>query len=61
MRPSIRRARRCAWERKSLIVYRRERKDMPAIEEETQAAEEEGVSILFLAAPHRIIGTPEGA
>jgi len=44
----------------ALIVYRRERKDMPAIEEETRAAEEEGAKILFLAAPHRIIGTPDG-
>ena len=33
---------------------------MPAIEEETLAAEEEGAKILFLAAPHRIIGTPTG-
>jgi NADH-quinone oxidoreductase subunit F len=44
----------------ALILYRRERKDMPAIEEETRAAEEEGAKILFLAAPHRIIGTPDG-
>ncbi|MGA2156898.1 MAG: NADH-ubiquinone oxidoreductase-F iron-sulfur binding region domain-containing protein, partial [Bryobacteraceae bacterium] len=44
----------------ALIVYRRERKDMPAIEEETLAAEDEGAKILFLAAPHRIIGTPDG-
>jgi NADH-quinone oxidoreductase subunit F len=33
---------------------------MPAIEEETLAAEEEGAKILFLVAPHRIIGTPDG-
>ena len=38
------------------IIYRRERKDMPAIDEEIQAAEDEGVRIVFLAAPHRIIG-----
>ena len=44
----------------SLILYRRERKDMPAIEEETFAAEEEGAKIQFLVAPHRIIGTPDG-
>jgi NADH-quinone oxidoreductase subunit F len=44
----------------ALIVYRRERKDMPAIEEETLAAEDEGAKILFLAAPHRIIGTSDG-
>ena len=42
------------------ILYRRERKDMPAIEEETNAAEEEGARIVFLAAPHRILGTEDG-
>ena len=30
------------------ILYRRERKDMPAIEEETEAAQQEGAKILFL-------------
>ncbi len=38
------------------IVYRRERKDMPAIPEETEAAEAEGAKFVFLAAPHRIVG-----
>jgi len=38
------------------VIYRRERKDMPAIEEEVDAAEQEGVRFLFLAAPHRIVG-----
>jgi NADH-quinone oxidoreductase subunit F len=42
------------------ILYRRERKDMPAIDEEIQAAEEEGVRFVFLAAPHRIIGGRDG-
>ncbi|MGA2085740.1 MAG: FAD-dependent oxidoreductase [Terracidiphilus sp.] len=42
------------------ILYRRERKDMPAIDEEIQAAEEEGVRIVFLAAPHRIVGDAKG-
>jgi NADPH-dependent glutamate synthase beta subunit-like oxidoreductase len=42
------------------VVYRRERKDMPAIEEETAAAEEEGARFLFLAAPHRILGDAKG-
>jgi NADH-quinone oxidoreductase subunit F len=42
------------------IVYRRERKDMPAIEEETAAAEEEGAKIRFLSAPHRILGDDKG-
>ncbi len=42
------------------VVYRRERKDMPAIEEETAAAEDEGARFLFLAAPHRVIGDAKG-
>ena len=42
------------------VVYRRERKDMPAIEEETAAAEDEGAHFVFLAAPHRIIGDAKG-
>jgi NADH-quinone oxidoreductase subunit F len=42
------------------ILYRRERKDMPAIDEEIQAAEEEGVRFVFLAAPHRILGDAGG-
>jgi len=42
------------------VVYRRERKDMPAIEEETQAAKEEGAKFRFLAAPHRVIGDAKG-
>jgi NADH-quinone oxidoreductase subunit F len=42
------------------ILYRRERKDMPAIDDEIQAAEEEGVQFVFLAAPHRILGDANG-
>jgi NADH-quinone oxidoreductase subunit F len=38
------------------VIYRRERKDMPAIKEETEAAEAEGAHFIFLAAPHRIVG-----
>jgi len=38
------------------VFYRREYKDMPAIDEETQAAKEEGAKFVFLAAPHRVIG-----
>ena len=45
---------------KPVILYRRERKDMPAIDEEIQAAEEEGVRFVFLAAPHRILGDARG-
>ncbi len=42
------------------IVYRRERKDMPAIGEEIDAAEHEGAHFRFLATPHRIVGDAEG-
>src|SRR5271157_1053022 len=42
------------------VFYRRERKDMPAIEEETQAAQDEGAKFVFLAAPHRVIGDAAG-
>jgi len=42
------------------VIYRRERKDMPAIREETDAAEQEGAKFLFLATPHRIVGDDEG-
>jgi NADH-quinone oxidoreductase subunit F len=42
------------------IVYRRERKDMPAIPEEILAAEHEGAKLLYLAAPHRIAGDKNG-
>ena len=42
------------------VYYRRERKDMPAIEEETEAAREEGAKFVFLAAPYRVIGDSLG-
>ena len=42
------------------IVYRRERRDMPAIPEEIEAAEHEGARIVYLAAPHRIVGDRNG-
>ncbi|HOJ13444.1 MAG TPA: FAD-dependent oxidoreductase, partial [Deltaproteobacteria bacterium] len=38
------------------ILYRRERKDMPAWENEIVAAEHEGVKIEYLVAPVRLIG-----
>jgi NADH-quinone oxidoreductase subunit F len=41
--------------RKVTLYYRRERKDMPAQEWQVKAAEEEGVRILYLVAPVRII------
>ena len=42
------------------VIYRRERKDMPAIPEETEAAEDEGVKYAFLATPHRIVANETG-
>ena len=38
------------------IIYRRERIDMPAEEEEVIAAEEEGIKFHFLSAPEKILG-----
>jgi NADH-quinone oxidoreductase subunit F len=38
------------------VFYRREKKDMPAITEEIEAAEEEGIHFHFLIAPARILG-----
>ena len=37
------------------ILYRREKKDMPAEEEEIMQAEEEGISIVTLIAPDRVL------
>ena len=42
------------------VFYRREYKDMPAIEEETRDAKDEGAKFVFLAAPHRVIGDAKG-
>jgi len=41
---------------KVTIVYRRSRQEMPAYEEEIEAALHEGVEILYLAAPTKILG-----
>jgi NADH-quinone oxidoreductase subunit F len=38
------------------ILYRRERKDMPAFAEEINDAEEEGIEFKFLASPKEIVG-----
>jgi len=38
------------------IFYRRERRDMPAIAEEVEAAEEEGIHLHLLTVPTRILG-----
>jgi heterodisulfide reductase subunit A len=37
------------------IIYRRSRSEMPATPSEVEAAEEEGIELMFLAAPTRII------
>jgi indolepyruvate ferredoxin oxidoreductase alpha subunit len=38
-----------------LVLYRRSREEMPAIKEELQRAQEEGVRVNFLTAPRRVI------
>jgi glutamate synthase (NADPH/NADH) small chain len=57
---AVRTARRLGAE-KALLVYRRSRAEMPARAEEVRHAEEEGVEILFLTRPLRIVGDAEGA
>ena len=46
--------------RKVYLVYRRTRKEMPANEVEVEAAEHEGVELMFLSAPVRVIGDDKG-
>jgi len=43
------------------VAYRRGHSEMPAIAEETEAAEAEGVEFKFLAVPRRIVGGEDGA
>ena len=52
-------AARCALRLGSevFIVYRRTREEMPASKEELEALEAEGIKIIFLANPTRILGT----
>lgn len=45
---------------KVYIVYRRTRNEMPANEVEIEAAEHEGVDLLYLSAPLRVIGDEDG-
>jgi len=50
---------RTAWRlgaREVHVIYRRRREEMPAYEEEIEAAEQEGVQFHFLANPTRILG-----
>jgi NADPH-dependent glutamate synthase beta subunit-like oxidoreductase len=46
--------------KKVTIVYRRTRKEMPANAVEIEAAEQEGVQFVFLAAPARVRGNADG-
>jgi glutamate synthase (NADPH/NADH) small chain len=57
---AVRTARRLGAER-TLLIYRRSRQEMPAREEEVAHAEEEGVELLFLTNPVRILGNEQGA
>jgi NADH-quinone oxidoreductase subunit F len=42
------------------IAYRRQRAEMPAIMEEVEEAEEEGVKLVFLASPHKVLADATG-
>jgi glutamate synthase (NADPH/NADH) small chain len=46
--------------RRSIIAYRRSRKEMPARIEEIKHAEEEGIELMFLVAPLEIFGDESG-
>ncbi|MGE5256069.1 MAG: FAD-dependent oxidoreductase [Hyphomicrobiales bacterium] len=46
--------------RKVFLVYRRTRKEMPANPVEVEAAEAEGVELMFLNAPVRVVGDEQG-
>ena len=45
---------------KVYLVYRRTRKEMPANAVEVEAAEHEGVELIFLSAPVRVVGNDQG-
>ena len=42
--------------KETFILYRRTREEMPATSEEVRAAEEEGVKVMYLVSPQRILG-----
>jgi glutamate synthase (NADPH/NADH) small chain len=56
---AVRTARRLGAE-KAFLIYRRSRDEMPARREEIHHAEEEGVELVLLTAPLRILGNPDG-
>ncbi len=56
-------AARCARRRGKdvTVLYRRERKDMPALKTEIQEAEEEGVKFIYLTTPVEFLTKPDGS
>jgi glutamate synthase (NADPH/NADH) small chain len=56
---AVRTARRLGA-RTASLVYRRSRQEMPAREEEVRHAEEEGVTLLLLTQPLRVLAGPHG-
>lgn len=56
---AVRTARRLGAD-KAYLVYRRSRQEMPAREEEVRHAEEEGVELVLLTNPTRILGDADG-
>ena len=56
---AVRTARRLGAER-AMLVYRRSREEMPARIEEIHHAEQEGIELMLLTAPLRILGSADG-
>ena len=56
---AVRTSKRLGAER-SILVYRRSRQEMPARQEEIHHAEEEGIELLLLTNPVRILGDEKG-
>ena len=56
---AVRTAKRLGAE-KAYLIYRRSRQEMPARVEEVHHAEEEGVELLLLTSPRRILGDEQG-
>jgi glutamate synthase (NADPH/NADH) small chain len=56
---AVRTARRLGAER-AMLLYRRSREEMPARIEEIHHAEQEGIELMLLSAPTRILGNAQG-
>jgi len=56
---AVRTARRLGAER-AMLLYRRSREEMPARIEEIHHAEQEGIELMLLSAPTRILGNDQG-